>query len=568
MAFNIAEYLVTDDLTILLGLIAATVFLVNNLYKPQPLVHPILLGRQSDVGRARNPGESAVYRNYTTGLMGRFPLRPSKDVAILADLVRPETEGPRTLWSTKISNHGFQDRVASVGTGLIRLASLKPHESTVLLLLNDCVEFLLSDLALASHSILTYTLSSSTLLTPVLESHHPTAVITHAFMLPSLLELIYDHCDVSVQHTIIVVGEPSASALSSVASNVTVLNFADVEREGTRTQKILSPVPTPSDVFTVSFYEAENGLIQGAQLTHANITAGVAALHALLPAANAFTPLDTITSAHSLSTTYGRTVAYTALYEGTSFATLATSAAYHIGDKPEVLDSKDAISGTQYPIPSPTILFVKPEHLKAIATDVIKQAARSWLLYPFAWRHKISGATEGFITKESLWDRVVFDGARTKILGPTAATLRAVIVSGGPVEASLMTPARIALSVPIVNVLSHSLVSGPLLASHAFDLQDFPPASTKSGIELPAHTGPPGVNVEVKLVDVDDEAVENGADPVGVVFVRGPPVGKLVNVDSGYVDVPAQNSEEDEGWTGLGLRAKVHTNGAFVVMTD
>lgn len=68
---NISEYLATDDLTILLGLIAATVFLVNNLYKPQPLVHPILLGRQSDVGRARNPGESAVYRNYSTGLMGR-----------------------------------------------------------------------------------------------------------------------------------------------------------------------------------------------------------------------------------------------------------------------------------------------------------------------------------------------------------------------------------------------------------------------------------------------------------------------------------------------------------------
>lgn len=68
---NISEYLATDDLTILLGLIAATVFLVNNLYKPQPLVHPILLGRQSDVSRARNPGESAVYRNYSTGLMGR-----------------------------------------------------------------------------------------------------------------------------------------------------------------------------------------------------------------------------------------------------------------------------------------------------------------------------------------------------------------------------------------------------------------------------------------------------------------------------------------------------------------
>lgn len=68
---GISDYIVTDDLTILLALIAATTFLLNNLYKPQPLVHPILLGRQSDVGRARNPGESAVYRNYGTGLMGR-----------------------------------------------------------------------------------------------------------------------------------------------------------------------------------------------------------------------------------------------------------------------------------------------------------------------------------------------------------------------------------------------------------------------------------------------------------------------------------------------------------------
>lgn len=66
-----SDYLVTDDLTVLLGLIAATLFLVQNLYKPQPLVHPILLGRQSDTGRVRKPGESAVYRNYGTGLMGR-----------------------------------------------------------------------------------------------------------------------------------------------------------------------------------------------------------------------------------------------------------------------------------------------------------------------------------------------------------------------------------------------------------------------------------------------------------------------------------------------------------------
>jgi len=73
-------------------------------------------------------------------------------------------------------------------------------------------------------------------------------------------------------------------------------------------------------------------MIQGTQITHANITAGVAAIHALLPAATTFTPLDTIVSAYSLSTTFGRTIAYTALYEGASFATLASSAVYQTGE--------------------------------------------------------------------------------------------------------------------------------------------------------------------------------------------------------------------------------------------
>lgn len=71
LKMSLEQYLQTDDLTVLLGLIAVTVFLLHNLYKPQPLVHPILLGRQSDVGRVRNPKESALYRNYGTGLMGR-----------------------------------------------------------------------------------------------------------------------------------------------------------------------------------------------------------------------------------------------------------------------------------------------------------------------------------------------------------------------------------------------------------------------------------------------------------------------------------------------------------------
>ncbi|TFK26386.1 acetyl-CoA synthetase [Coprinopsis marcescibilis] len=567
MSLSFAEYLVTDDLTILLGLIAATVFLVNNLYKPQPLVHPILLGRQSDVGRARNPGESAVYRNYSTGLMGRFPIRPAKDVHIILDFLRSETEGPRTLWKTKIANNVLQDRIAAVGTGLLRLAKLKPAESTVLLLLNDGIEFVLTDLALATHSIVSYTLAQATLLSAVLDSHSPSAIVTHGFMLPALLELIYDSGDRNQQHTIILVDDASPQAIASSASNINILRFADIEREGVRVQKILSPVPKPSDVYTISFYEGQNGLIQGAQLTHENMTAGVAAIHALLPASHVFSTLDTIASAHNLGAAFGRAIAYTALYEGTSFATLASSQVYSASEEVSNVhkDVKDLAGCMSYPIPFPTVLFVKPDHLRSATKEILKHAAKASLLYRFGWRHKLAGVTDGFLTRESLWDRMLFDTARAKVLGNISATARAVIVSGGTIEASLMTPARIAFSVPVINCLSHPLVTAPVLASHAFDLQDFTLDKTNVSVEFPAHTGPPGVNVEVKLVGVDDEAVESGSDPVGVMLVRGPPVAKLVNVE-GYVEVPPTN--DDEGWTGLGIRARMQTNGSMVELID
>lgn len=117
----LSSHVVTDDLTVLLGLSAAALFLLQNLYKPQPLVHPILLGRQSDVAPVRNPSESAVYRNYSTSAMGRvsvtspgsyaclqptsqLPLRPAPGIQTMIDLVRVDIDSPRTLWSTKVSH--------------------------------------------------------------------------------------------------------------------------------------------------------------------------------------------------------------------------------------------------------------------------------------------------------------------------------------------------------------------------------------------------------------------------------------------------------------------------------
>ena len=224
--------------------------------------------------------------------------------------------------------------------------------------INDYVEFVISDFALASYSIPSFTITALSLLAPVLETHPPSAIITHAKFLPHILELIYDSNE-SEHHTIIVVGDFDPKTVVKAGTILKVMKWTDVENEGsTGAVTIVTPsaysftclansVLTilragPEEVFTVSFF-SETGRLQGAHLTHANFTAGVAATRALLPLTNGISALDTIVSAHSLSSAYGRAIAYTALFEGSSFATLESTNLFHMKESELILVQQSII---------------------------------------------------------------------------------------------------------------------------------------------------------------------------------------------------------------------------------
>ena len=90
-------------------------------------------------------------------------------------------------------------------------------------------------------------------------------------------------------------------------------------------------------VFTIAFSENPSGAdFRAAEFTQQNLTAGVATTRSLLPVSSPLTPLDTIVSAFSLSTPYGRTIAYTAIYEGTGFATLNSTRMFTGNESGEV----------------------------------------------------------------------------------------------------------------------------------------------------------------------------------------------------------------------------------------
>ena len=95
-------------------------------------------------------------------------------------------------------------------------------------------------------------------------------------------------------------------------------------------------------------------------------------------------------------------------------------------------DLADLQSVTTYAIPSATLLFMKPSHLNALTSAILNEAKlSSAVLYSIAWRHKLASISEGFVSKQSLWDRLVFDAARVSVMDKGAGTVRGVIVSGG-----------------------------------------------------------------------------------------------------------------------------------------
>jgi long-chain acyl-CoA synthetase len=207
---------------------------------------------------------------------------------------------------------------------------------------------------------------------------------------------------------------------------------------------------------------------------------------------------------------------------------------------------------TAYPIPSPTILFLAPEQFTSLWTAISTQARRS-LVSGIAYRHKLSALSEGFVTKDSLWDRLVFDSARASIMGEGAGTVRAIIVAGKGLLDKSMSEARATMSVPIVHASSHPAVPAPMTASHPFDFQTF--SLGLSDGQSGMHAGAPSVNLEAKILEINDQAVEAGGDPEGALYVRGPAVGQVLGEE---VD-----EETEYRWLNTEERVRVQTNGCF-----
>ncbi|EJU05730.1 acetyl-CoA synthetase [Dacryopinax primogenitus] len=538
-----------DTTTYVLVAVTAVLFVLWQNQRPQPLAHPLLFGRQSDISKSRKKGESAIYRNYGLGHGSPLVTRPKADVRSIFDLVSESQTASRKLWKHHTTNTELKHTAAAIATGLVKVAGLVPKESNVLFLMNDSVDFVIADLACAQLSITSFTTTSTQFVVPILHWHMPKAIIVSASYLDRLLEQIVDEKETHLMCVIVVPeqGVKTDVTDSGLKSGVKIFLWGEIEDAGKVAEQVQPVETAPEDVFSVNFYTTgPDGRPIGAEITHQNLTAGVASVMNLFASGKTLSAADTVVSAFSFAHPFGRAVAYASIYNGSAFGTVP-STALHKGPLDASKVGLDELQHTVdlYDLPAPTVVFLTPPHLTSWGQAILRSVGFFFL---FGWRHKIAEATHGHISRDSWLDNFIFGGARKKAGKKLDEKLRQIIIAGEPIPPLRLRPSRLLLSVPVVNAFIHPLVCGPACATSPFDVQFFRTPS--------AHYGAPTASLELKLNGVDDVAVERGEDPVGEMIVRGPSVLTTTPVEIPLID----------GWLKTGEAAMVQSNGSILLI--
>jgi len=391
---------------------------------------------------------------------------------------------------------------------------------------------------------------------PVLSRGVPDVLFADASLLESILEQVAEEGN---HFPIVVVGKAAASKVQAGRNlGFNVVTLDELERSGKGSEYVTAEKSKPAELFSTTYHGMKNEVPTGVHITHMNLTSGPTAIRQFFTLTTPLSPASTILSAFPLATPFGRAIAYTALLEGSNFATLDSTSLLQSANGPVRPTLDEIVRAASSGIPRPTHLFILPDHLDALRSSIIAHATSSFLS-GWAWGRKQVDLSGGSLAENTFFDKIGgLSQARRATLGysKTDPWLNGVVVAGGPCAESEFPSARIALSVPIVNAHIESMSTAPIFASHPFDLQHFPPSVAESN----AHVGPPGSNIEIKLVASDEDAQvdETKGDPRGKIFYRGPSVCEPIP--------PLASGSVNGLWVDSGRFGIAHSNGTFNIL--
>ena len=533
----------------------------------QPLLHPLILQRQSDASAVRMPKESPSYRNVNAPLGLDLAMRPHRNAPTIATmLARGVDEGTsaltRRVLDASLSNEEIRTQAALFLSGVQVMLQTDRPTIVVCGFINSSrsLTALLASALVGSQS--NYGGGTQTYVVPPGEppSSMPsdvdlskTAVVClDAPLLPMLTRagLVIANENSDLQGTKCVgwddvLGQATVDQAPPVV-DTTRLSNAELDRLGT-------------SVFA-SFWDARNAWVQ---VTETSMTSGVTAWLSQFP-------VDAIPQKGDVMFTdlmYARAVP-APVYVTLLLAGLYTGAGLAMEPSVELVSTIKTLH--------PTLLYVGTSGAQYLEQSVWMPSVGS-LLWPLMRRMNMDLIRNGIFPKDKLLDKLVCKRVRDT-LGMDQVRATIVAGDGSAAEQSLVDSLRLYLGVPVMHSYvpqrmechhQPSLVTAPVCTSNLYDLQAFAPqlVHDDSARCLPAHVGPPSVSLEIKLVD-DTPAVRahssviqrlredgNHDDPIGEVYVRGYTVSQTGHDDTNI-----------SPWHATGDVALVRTNGTFVVI--
>nr|XP_031862082.1 uncharacterized protein CI109_002495 [Kwoniella shandongensis]KAA5529154.1 hypothetical protein CI109_002495 [Kwoniella shandongensis] len=571
-----------DNLTVLLLSLLAALGIYHRFFStPQPLVHPLLLGKQSEVSAVRKKGETGVYRSWATGQGTPLTVRPANTIKTVQDVVeQPKATSPvtqRCILDVSLTDEALGEilRLLPIGLQLLFPSIANPASPSPILTLlppspTSALPLLLLSLSVRPNTPLII-LPSPRLLTAGLTSkNHPTpgVVVVHASLLDDVVEQVWEDCRDRVG--ILIVGDPQKDGASTVknarAKGLEVHWWEEIwdVAESEKGEQVKLEDPHFNDVHSYFYSAGGDGKPVVVKATHLNFTAGMAALLSIFPADKRPSAVlhDTVASAVRLDTPLGMTIALATVWTGASFRLIGNAEPTWDPEEVDHAAELEVLADPERKLPKPTILFISPKHHHALL-DRLQYTYEAHPWAPLAARHKTSSIRAGHVDRHGLWDRVLWSGMRENVLGGIAGQrLRGVILVGDAPPPTALGASHLLLSLPLTRLHPSVFSTGPVFCTHFYDLQSPGVSHILKEVDLwksadKVHSGPPASNVEVRLKGekVDEAFDAEGTAISGRIWIRGP--GILERIDG--------KGEDQEGWVDIGEHAKVQTNGTFIV---
>ncbi|KAI3644926.1 hypothetical protein MP228_011090 [Amoeboaphelidium protococcarum] len=516
---------------------------------------------QSIPSSEKKQGESAIYRHPKTPhggpLLKGHPQYPEVTTFYEGFQSGVKKAGARHCMGTRVGDGPYvwetyseiEQRVKALGSGLRELGLISERTNgqdikgtqMVGIYAKNCSEWLITQIACSAysfvvvplydtlgHDAIKYIINQAELSVVIVEPGKLQNLLQCANSCPSLKYVVKMGSSLTPEE------KQSAKQLSP---SVSLMYFKGVEALGKENLKPVVPAK-PDDLLTICYTSGTTGDPKGVMITHENIVAEAAGVFSTFPEDLVLDENELHLSFLPLAHIFEQLIAVAIL-------TVGGAVAFYRGDVLKLLDDLQFSKPTVFPA-VPRLL--NRVHDKIWQTVNEASAVRRFI-FKFALEQKRKLLRRGIVTKDSFWDKLVFNKIQARLGG----RVKLMVSGAAPISHETIEFFRIVFGCEVLEGYGQTETAAAVVATCVGDYS----------FEYGSHVGCVLPCNEIKLVDAPelDYLSTDKPHPRGEVCVRG------YNVFKGYYKMPDKTAETlIDGWNYSGDIGMFLPNGTLKII--